>query len=354
MVHEGVLVESRTMRASVAEHTEALDRAKTLSLLPDGMHVTTRMVADYFEVGIEAIRSLVKDHRAELSENGYRVLTGAEVESFKDLTSLDKYTGRHLALFTRRTVLNVAMLLRDSIVARHVRTNLLDTEQWARTASTTAPVDNSVIHNLVAWLDARIRETVAHQLGQHDARMTRIAEDSVRTVIGQTVVPLLNHAIRADDERRREISDIRREVAAIDRALRARMPVGGMAAMDAMSWREFEEHVAGLCRRDGCVSVANTSRTSDLSADLVGRTADGRTLVVQCKHFAPYRKVESGEMQKFIGMAKVEYTADIALFVTTATFTPAAVDLAVRHGVTAVHRGLLERWSAGRALQVLR
>lgn len=59
-------------------------------------------------------------------------------------------------------------------------------------------------------------------------------------------------------------------------------------------------------------------------------------------------------MQKFIGMAKAEYEADIALFVTTATFTPAAVDLAVRHGVTAVHRRLLEAWSGGAALHALR
>ncbi|MCF6522176.1 restriction endonuclease [Streptomyces sp. JJ36] len=132
------------------------------------------------------------------------------------------------------------------------------------------------------------------------------------------------------------------------------MPSGAMAAMDAMTWREFEDHVAGLCRRDGCISVANTGNTGDLAADLVGRTADGRTLVVQCKHFAPHRKVESGEMQKFIGMAKLEHAADLALFVTTATFTPAARDLAVRHGVTAVHRRLLETWSAGTRLQVLR
>ena len=76
--------------------------------------------------------------------------------------------------------------------------------------------------------------------------------------------------------------------------------------------------------------------------------------MVQCKHFAPYRKVESGDMQKFIGMARVEYEADVALFVTTATFTTAAMDLATRHGVTAVHRGLLESWSAGTKLQTLR
>ncbi len=204
------------------------------------------------------------------------------------------------------------------------------------------------------WLDERIEQTVTERLAQHDLRMAHVAEDAARTVIGQAIVPLLNLAICADGEHRHEVSEVRRELVRLDRALRARMPSGGMAAMDAMTWREFEDHVAGLCRRDGCISVANTSSNSDLTADLVGRTGDGRTLVVQCKHFAPYRKVESGDMQKFIGMARVEYEADVALFVTTATFTPAAMDLAVRHGITAVHRRLLESWSAGTKLQTLR
>lgn len=359
MVHEGVLLESQTLRASVAERTDVLDRVRALSLLPDGLHVTTRMVADYFEVGERVVNRLMQRHREELTENGMRVLRGSELDVFKrDTLSLYEQSRpqprSNLTLYTRRAVLNVAMLLRDSEVARAIRRYLLDAEEASRAPRPGEAVDDSVLHSLVTWLDERIERTVTDRLAQQDARMARVAEDAVRTVIGQTVVPLLNHMIEVCGENRREISGMRGEITRIDRALRARMPDGGMAAMDAMNWREFEDHVAGLCRRDGCPSVANTSSNSDLSADLVGRTADGRTLVVQCKHFAPFRRVESGEMQKFIGMARVEYDADVALFVTTATFTPAARDLAVRHGVTAVHRRLLERWSAGTRLQVLR
>lgn len=53
-----------------------LDRVKALSLLPGEMHVTTAMVASYFDVGLEPIKSLVKDHRTELEASGYRLLTG--------------------------------------------------------------------------------------------------------------------------------------------------------------------------------------------------------------------------------------------------------------------------------------
>lgn len=236
---EGVLLESQTLRASVAARTEVLDKVKALSLLPDGTHVTTRMVANYFEVTERVINRLMQRHRDELTNNGMRVLRGAELHAFKrDTLSLfptDLPQPRsNLTLYTRRTVLNVAMLLRDSVVARQVRTYLLDVEGRQRYPQDAEAVDNSVIHSLVEWLDDRIERSVAHQMAQYDAHMTRVAEDSVRTVLAQTVVPLLNHAIRADGERRREMSEIRRELAQIDRALRARMPAGGMAA-----WRPW-------------------------------------------------------------------------------------------------------------------
>ncbi|MER7489096.1 hypothetical protein ABTY20_24930 [Streptomyces sp. NPDC126497] len=50
MIEESVLLESRTLRQSVSGRTDVLDRVKALSLLPDGMRVTTAMVAAYFDV----------------------------------------------------------------------------------------------------------------------------------------------------------------------------------------------------------------------------------------------------------------------------------------------------------------
>ncbi|TDU05306.1 hypothetical protein EDD99_3814 [Streptomyces sp. 846.5] len=131
MPPEVALLESRALRESVADRTDTLDRVKVLVLLPDDMHVTTKMVADYFEVGVETIQSLIKDHRSELTANGYRVIAGQELMSFKDISRVHVRTGS-LALFPRRAVLNVAMLLRDSAVARRVRTYLLDTEATHR------------------------------------------------------------------------------------------------------------------------------------------------------------------------------------------------------------------------------
>ncbi|MDT9690834.1 restriction endonuclease [Streptomyces sp. P9(2023)] len=212
MINEVVLLESRAMRAGVAERTEVLDRVKALSLLPDGMHVTTAMVAAYFAVGITAIRSLIADHRDELEANGYRVLTGTELSSFKELSYIPSQAPS-LALFSRQTVLNVAMLLRDSEVARQVRRYLLDMEYMARTRE---PVDNSTESGSASLSD------------QIDERITHI--------LGKTVVPMFNALIETAGEHRRELISLRQDVERIERKLsdhappRAPVPTPG-------SWR---------------------------------------------------------------------------------------------------------------------
>jgi len=76
-------------------------------------------------VGLEAIKSLIKDNRDELVANGFRVVTGDELRSLKDLSGSSSRAAS-LALFSLRAVLNVGMLLRDSAVAQEVRARLLD------------------------------------------------------------------------------------------------------------------------------------------------------------------------------------------------------------------------------------
>lgn len=290
----------------------------------------------------EAIKSLVKDHREELRSNGYRLMTGAELRSFKDLSQVKSRTPS-LAIFSRRAVLNVAMLLRDSEVARQVRAYLLDREYGARTQ----PVDHSV-HSEPASLDERI-----------DQRITRI--------LGKTVVPMFNALIETSGEHRKELISLRDDVERIERKLchhhrrlrhleHAQGPrpyTGVMASIDAMNWREFEHHVAALLRRDGCTDIVVHGGPGDRGVDVTALTVDGRKVVVQCKSFAPYRPVWSGEVQKFLGASRVQHQADVALFVATTSFTPDARAIAETYGITAVDRGHLEKWSAGVPLPVL-
>jgi restriction system protein len=127
-----------------------------------------------------------------------------------------------------------------------------------------------------------------------------------------------------------------------------------MAEVDALSWQDFETYVADLCRRDGCIDVVVSGKSGDLGADVIGYLADGRKLVVQCKKYAPERSVSSQDMQKFVGTARPEHGADVALYVTTCrTFTKAALGLAVRQDIVALHRDLLGSWVKGAHLETL-
>ncbi|GAA4094252.1 restriction endonuclease [Streptomyces sp. NPDC001251] len=151
---------------------------------------------------------------------------------------------------------------------------------------------------------------------------------------------------------------VHRSAVSLDRAWReqeeAKARELSMAQVDALSWQEFETYVAELCRRDGCTEVVVSGGSGDLGADVIGYVADGRKLVIQCKKYAPHRSVPSQDMQKFVGTARLEHGADVALFVTTCrAFTKAAMGLALRQDIVAVHRDLLGAWVKGAHLESL-
>ncbi|GAA3975877.1 hypothetical protein GCM10022384_27580 [Streptomyces marokkonensis] len=121
-----------------------------------------------------------------------------------------------------------------------------------------------------------------------------------------------------------------------------------------MTWKAFEHHVADLLRRDGCVDVVVRQARTDRGIDITGRTADGRTVAVQCKNRAGRWAVPSADMQKFAGASRAIAQADIALFVATCNFNHESEAIAKLTGVVTVNREELEAWSAGVRLKALR
>src|SRR5690554_7191726 len=83
-----VLVESRTMRSQFTDRFDVLDKAGSLSLLPDNTHATTEMVARFYEVDVEVVKKIVQRNREELESNGYRVLRGQERRSEEHTSEL--------------------------------------------------------------------------------------------------------------------------------------------------------------------------------------------------------------------------------------------------------------------------
>ena len=125
MKRENQLLENKQMREEVVGRIEVLEQVGELLLLTNTEFATTEMVAGYYEVAIETIKSLVFDNKDELIGNGYRVVEKEELSSLKNLSQL-KTRAKSLALFSKRAILNVGMLLRDSKVAIELRSRLLD------------------------------------------------------------------------------------------------------------------------------------------------------------------------------------------------------------------------------------
>ncbi|MEW2569023.1 restriction endonuclease [Streptomyces sp. NPDC047070] len=119
-----------------------------------------------------------------------------------------------------------------------------------------------------------------------------------------------------------------------------------LAEVDAMTGTEFEELVAGLCRRDGCTEVRRVGGSHDNGADVLGRLPDGRTMVIQCKRYTPSSTIASRELRDLLG-AKVHFRADLAVFVATTRFSRPSEEFAVEHGILAVHRDHLGLWNNG-------
>ncbi|MEU0392428.1 hypothetical protein ABZ208_06580 [Streptomyces sp. NPDC006208] len=166
MPTEVALLESRAMRVEHAGRVEVLDKVKALVMLPDGVHVSTEGVARYFEVSTEVIKKLTQRHRDELTQGGMQILRGSDLGEYqRDNLSLSSegegsYPQRRssLTLFTRRAVLNIAMLLRDSDIARCVRTYLLDAEEGWREGY--ASLDRRVtnVENCLAGVGTALQE----------------------------------------------------------------------------------------------------------------------------------------------------------------------------------------------------
>ncbi|MET8648543.1 phage antirepressor KilAC domain-containing protein [Nocardia aurea] len=165
------LTSARTERDALADRTDVLDKIGVLRALPDDMHVTTEMVAEFYEVPQETVRSLVLDNRDELESDGYRVTTrSAFVSSFGELSNLDP-RARQIALFPRRAVLRVGMLLRDSVVARKVRDMLLDVEAVTATPMPTGP-------ELLAHAVLEAQKMLAEKDSHIAALTDKVAEDA--------------------------------------------------------------------------------------------------------------------------------------------------------------------------------
>jgi restriction system protein len=127
-----------------------------------------------------------------------------------------------------------------------------------------------------------------------------------------------------------------------------RAAVRRLASLGDGTGKAAEELVAELLRRDGCTGVEVRGGGGDLGADVTGMLPGGGRVVVQVKDYA--KPIGSPALQTFNGTCWSEHGADVAVFVTTSSFTSAAVAFAGRSGIELVDGAGLAAWMAGESM----
>lgn len=128
MIQNEELLINRQLRNDLIteERLEVLDKVKELNCLSNTMLSTVEQVANYYEVTIQAIESIILRNKEELTLNGFKTFTHQEIKNLNIQDECFKIPNRGMRLFTKRAILNVGMLLRDSKIAQEIRTMLLD------------------------------------------------------------------------------------------------------------------------------------------------------------------------------------------------------------------------------------
>lgn len=152
--NEETLVESREVREKYMERLDVLDKVKQLFLIPGMECLTATQVADFYEVDAETIKKVRQRNSDEFAEDGVHKepitsfrdfnrdivsrsntdvvitpLRGCIKFAYKNTTVVVPNTG--ITVYPKRAVLRMGMLLRDSKVAKEVRTQLLNTFEKA-------------------------------------------------------------------------------------------------------------------------------------------------------------------------------------------------------------------------------
>ncbi len=133
ILSDEMLLESKSVRENQLKNishdcsSEILNKVKSLMFaLWEGTGIaTTEQIKDFYEVSVDTIHASLKRHKDELTSDGVKVIRGSALRDVSDIVSVSQRTPK-LTVWTPRAALRVGMLLRDSSVAKAVRTALLD------------------------------------------------------------------------------------------------------------------------------------------------------------------------------------------------------------------------------------
>ena len=151
-ISEETMISNKDLQEQYISRVDVLDKVKDLFLIPAMECMTPKQVADYYEVPVDTIRTTYKMNREELVSDGavtrsigdIKSLIGCE-STYQNITNcrggieitIDENTkvfipNAGIILYPKRAILRVGMLLRDSAIAKEVRTQLLNIVEVAQ------------------------------------------------------------------------------------------------------------------------------------------------------------------------------------------------------------------------------
>ncbi|MBF7146768.1 phage antirepressor KilAC domain-containing protein [Bacillus toyonensis] len=140
--------ENADLRDKYIERVEVLYLVKGLLLLPNMAMATTKQVAELYKVSRYLINKVIERNRDELTSDGLNYQKYSEVAEKVNghdvnlLSSGVSYRGTYL--FPKRAILRIGMLLRDSEVAKEIRSQLLNIEEHATDQQLTKEIDHEL------------------------------------------------------------------------------------------------------------------------------------------------------------------------------------------------------------------
>lgn len=183
-------VSARNEKLTALSQDLALDHLNKAKFLVMAMWqgtgiATTQQMANYYDVSEDTVQSVIKNNREELISDGLKVLKGKDLKDVMSMTDTTSKTPS-LTVWTPRAALRLGMLLRDSAIAKQVRTLLLDLAQ-------VVPQQQEHIHELelrLALAQAE-KEAAIAQKNLLDTRkaVTEMGNQTVSALIlGATVI----------------------------------------------------------------------------------------------------------------------------------------------------------------------
>ncbi len=204
---------SKELREQVKDKIEVLDKVKRLFLIPEPECMTVKQVADYFDVDIDTIKRQYQRNQDEFDSDGTCIKTLSDFQSlsgtksstlkmaqrrgFLEITLPDNTTlsipNCGVKCYPKRAILRMGMLLRDSPVAKEIRTQLLNVFEHATTEQRVTEINEEKLlagNILDAILDGNTTNAVASlseyigyknryisEIEQHNAELTQTNEN---------------------------------------------------------------------------------------------------------------------------------------------------------------------------------